>query len=291
VLSLTPPAAAEQIRILHDSLGIEQSSARHVVDALGVMSQEAGGMFWLIRAVRELVNEKAFTPTPRGFALRADFVKRGQLPVPAAMRSKLTEALRTSGDYQPILECAALMGEKFNVNDLAECLGLDRLKLLQILRHLECELQLVRDVPSDHECYAFSSTFMLAIVREELGVSADSKTGIPSKIARELHARIARVLEKRAPRTAQLAYTIARHYFDAGATYADKSVEHCLAAARLAEKRRDFGEARKFLAMAEQSARLAKSRIDVARERKELEAAEAGANGKKPKRAHRAERH
>ena len=290
VLSLTPPSAADQVRILHDSLGIEISSARHVVAALGVMSQEAGGMFWLIRALRELVNENAFVPTPRGFALRPEFLKRGQLPVPAAMRSKLTEALRTSGDYQPILECAALMGEKFNVNDLAECLGLDRLKLLQILRHLERELQLVRDVPSDHECYAFSSTFMLAIVREELGVSADSKTGTPSKIARELHARIAHVLEKRTPRTAQLAYAIARHYFDAGATYADKSVEHCLAAARLSEKKRDFAEARTFLAMAEQSARLAKSRIDVSRERKELATAEAGANGKKAKNTHRSER-
>ncbi len=289
VLSLTPPSAADQIRILHDSLGIDISSARHVVDALGVISEEAGGMFWLIRALRELVNENALISTPRGFALRPDFVKRGQLPVPAAMRSKLTEALRTSGDYQPILECAALMGEKFNVNDLAECLGLDRLKLLQILRLLERDLQLVRDVPSDHECYAFSSTFMLAIVRDELGASADSKTGTPSKIARELHARIARVLEKRTPRTVQLAYAIARHYFDAGATYSAKSVEHCLAAARLAEKKRNFDDARKFLVMAEQSSRLAKSRIDVSRERKELAAAEAGANGKKAKSTRRSE--
>jgi hypothetical protein len=176
------------------------------------------------------------------------------------------------------------------VSDLAECLGLERLKLLQILRHLECELQLVRDVPTDHDCYAFSSTFMLAIVREELGVSTDDRTGSPSKIARELHARIARVLEKRTPRTAQLAFSIARHYFDAGQPYAAKSVEHCLAAARLAETKHDFSEARKFLAMAEQSARLARNRIDVSNERKHLDAEEAGSNGKKSRTGQRAPR-
>src|SRR5207245_1862162 len=69
ILSLTPPSQGEQIRFLENSLGIEKASARRLVNALGVMGQEAGGMFWLIRAVREVVDENAFEATERGFAL------------------------------------------------------------------------------------------------------------------------------------------------------------------------------------------------------------------------------
>jgi hypothetical protein len=277
ICSLTPPSVAEQIRILDRSLGIEKSSARRLINALGVLSHETGAMFWLIRAVRELASDNAFTPTPRGFVLKSQYLRPGRLPVPAAMRAQLAQALRASGQYQPVLECAALLGEKFRVDELAECLSLDRLKLLQILRHLDQELQLVRDLPHDPDCYAFSSTFMLEIVREELGVGrvrSQLKT-VPSKIAREWHARIASVLEQREPRTSQLAYRIAQHYFAAGTAYAAQSMTHCLAAARIARKQRAFPDARRYLVMAEQSARWAQKTGDFAAERRRIDADEA----------------
>lgn len=235
-------------------------------------------MFWLIRAVSQLVADKALEATPRGFALRSQFSKRGPLPVPAAMRAKLVESLRASGQYQPVMECAALLGEKFRVDDLAECLGMDRLKLLQILRHLEQDFQLVRDIPSDPEHYTFSSTFMHEIVRDELG-SGGGGSGAPappSKIARELHARIAAVLERRTPRTANLAFAIAQHYFDAGQPHAPQAIEHCLAASGLARRKRAFVEARRYLAMAKQAANLAKQPLDLTEERRRLQAEEAG---------------
>ena len=276
VVSLAPPSAVEQVRFLDASLGIEEASARHLVSALGVMSQEAGGMFWLIRAVGELASENAFSVTPRGFVLRPKYLKGGQLPVPAAMRAKLAGLLRSAGGYQPVVECAALLGEKFRVDELAECLDLDRLKLLQILRQLEHDLQLVRDLPTEQEYYAFSSTFMLEIVQEELGVGTARSNGkAPSKIARELHARIAGVLERRSPRTPELAYRIAYHYHRAGAAYAAQSAEHCLAAAAVARRKQAFRDARRYLSMAEQAARLVHRRIDFARERELIDAEEA----------------
>src|SRR4029077_3248388 len=48
VFTLTPPSADEQIRILQRSLGIESGTARRLVEALGIMCEESGGMFWLI---------------------------------------------------------------------------------------------------------------------------------------------------------------------------------------------------------------------------------------------------
>lgn len=276
VYSLTPPTEAEQIRFSNNLLGIENATARRLVEALGVMSHEAGSMFWLLRSVRELMTENAFVATDRGFALRPQYLQRGKLPVPAAMRVKLVESLRASGQYQPVLECAALLGERFRVSDLAECLGLDRLHLLQILRHFDRELQLVRDIPSDEDCYRFSSTFMLEIVREELGIaSVESTVKTPvSKIAREFHARIAAVLECRQPRTPDLAYAIARHYYEAGTAHATKSVEYCLAAAQTARKQHALNDARRFLKMAERTARVAKKAFDFAHEHELIDAEE-----------------
>ncbi len=147
VLSLTPPTSAAQVGILERSLGIERVTAGQIVNALGIMSQEAGAMFWLMRAVQELVGENAFVPTPRGFVLRPQYARPGQMPVPTGMREKLTKVLGASGEYQPIVECAALLGEKFEIDDLAECLVMDGLKLLQVLRHLEEELQLCAMFP------------------------------------------------------------------------------------------------------------------------------------------------
>src|SRR4029079_14763054 len=133
VIALTPPSPLEQVQFLEEHLGIESGSAKYIVHALGVMGQEAGGMFWVLRAVRELVVAEAFTPAPRGVTLEGRFLKRGRLPAPAAMRARLAETMKASGKFRPVVECAALMGEKFRVDDLAECLGLDRLNLLQIL--------------------------------------------------------------------------------------------------------------------------------------------------------------
>ena len=277
VYSLTPPPATEQIRFLINILGIENGTARRLVEALGVMSREAGAMFWLLRSVRELAVENAFVSANGGFALRSQYLQRGKLPVPAAIRLKLAESLRASGQYQPVVECAALLGEKFRVDDLAECLGLDRLNLLQILRHLDQELQLVRDIPSNEDCYAFSSTFMLEIVREELGiarVASTAKTHV-SKIARELHARIAVVLERRKPRTPELTYAIARHYSQAGTACAAKSAEYCLAAAQVARRQHASNEARRYLTMAEQSARVARLSFDFVHEHGRIDAEEA----------------
>ncbi|MCC7419974.1 MAG: AAA family ATPase [Planctomycetaceae bacterium] len=276
---ISPPSSADQVRILEGSLGIERGSARRLVQAMGVLGDQAGGMFWLIRAVQELISNDGLVTTSRGFTLKKQYLKRGQLPVPAAMRTSLAEALRASAEYRPVLECAALLGEEFRVEDVADCLKMDRLELLQILRHLDQELHLVRDLPHDQECYAFSSAFVLDIVREDLGIGGSSNRP-PSKIARELHARIGQVLECRTPRTAELVFRIARHFSRAGASWSERAVEHCRAAARIARLKRDFKEARRFLSMAENSSRRARRPLNLRHERLLVDAAEAHASGR-----------
>lgn len=275
IYTFTSPTTADQVRILEQSLGIEKHTAGHLIGALGAMSQEDAGMFWVLRAVREAALDGAFVNGPRGFTLRKRYLTRQRLPMPTEMRTKLEESLRGAGPHQPVLECAALLGEQFRVDDLAECLGLDRLTLLQVLRHLDRDLQLVRDVPADPECYMFSSTFLYETVREELGDGGTrSRKAQPTKLASEYHARIARTLEGRTPRTRALSYRIGQHYFQAGAAHAASAADFCLAAARAARKEHAFKNARRYIAMAEQAARQAGKTLDLDDERRRIDNAE-----------------
>ena len=122
--------------------------------------------------------------------------------------------------------------------DLAECLGIDRLNLLQVLRHLDQKLGLVRDVPADEDRYAFRrrSCSKLFAINWELGNRQSKGELLLLKIARELHARIAAMFERRSPRTAELAYSIAQHYYAAGSAFASQTLDACIHAARAARK-------------------------------------------------------
>lgn len=279
-LTIEPPSVAEQIHFLQSQFGIEQKSAQRLVRALGVMSEESGNIFWLVRAVGQLVAEDGLLPGTDGFKLRSTYLRDKQLPVPEAIRAKLGAALRDSGQYRPVLECAALLGKKFRVDDVADCLGMDRLLLLQILRHLDQELQLVKDVVNDEECYAFSSEFMLEIVREELGVGSGPSiaTRPASKIARELHARIAAVLERRQPRTPQLVCDIARHFHAAGKAYAVKCADYAIAAAETARRQLAFQAARAYLTLAEEGARFTHRSAEIGELLASIETEEANVN-------------
>ena len=252
-VSLSLPSEAEQIRVLTNSLNLEPISAKHIVKALGVMGQEPGGMYWILRSVRELLDDNALTLTSRGFVLNEKLLQAGQLPVPHKMRDRLIASLRASGDSLRILECAALLGSRFRVSDVAECLKMDRLNLLESLRKLDRDSQLVRDVPLDQECYEFSSSFLHEVLREELGVapSKSRKQSAPSKIARELHARIAEMMQRRSPRPNLVTYAVAEHFFEAGEAYVSQCIEACQLAIEVAGKAGDQANVERFTAMDE----------------------------------------
>ncbi len=250
-VTLSLPSELDQIRVLTSSLNIEPISAKQIVTALGVMGQEPGGMYWVLRALRELVDDSSLSPTPRGFVLSQKLLQSGQLPVPLKMRDRMIASLHASGDSLRILECAALLGSRFRVSDVADCLGIDRLDLLETLRRLDRDSQLVRDVPLDEECYEFSSSFLHEVLREELGVSRSRsrKQSGPSKIAREMHGRIAEMMKKRSPRPKQATYAIAEHFFEAGEAYHSQCIEACHVAVEVARKTGDEPTVQRFTSM------------------------------------------
>ena len=215
----------------------------------------------------ELIDAGAFEISDNGFALRAEFLATRQLPVPADLRSELAARLRGSAQDQAVAECAALLGARFRVSDLSDCLAVDRLDLLRTLSRFEHELRICRDVVDDDDLYAFSSAFMLEVVRAEFGIVAlDRPQAKPAKIVQELHARIASTLENRARKDAALLYALAEHYYGAGNRYAQKCVEFGLLAVRAARSQFAYDHARNRLRQIAAAARQLGQTEELARE-------------------------
>jgi hypothetical protein len=273
VMPLNTPSRVEQVAILTEAFGIEPSSAQRIVDALGVLGDEPGGLFWLFQSVRELASAGTLQPTERGFAFRDD---AESLPVPADLRRTLAEKLHASNDQKLILRSAALLGEVFSVTTLAETLELDRLELLETLRQLEQTAHLVCDVPNDDDRYAFSSAFMFETVRDEL-VAPRVAGQRPPKLIQELHSRIASALERRGD--PKLIFALARHWSLAGDRHAAKSFDCCLLAARQARAAFTFDEARRWLSLAERSAQIAGKPFDAALEKLRIDCDESHVTG------------
>lgn len=238
IVTMPPPNSRRQRQILTKSLGFSPATAKRIVDALGRLGDEPGGMFWLLRAVHELLEQRAVTMTSRGFSLKRSQLKGDRLPIPDSMRQELLAQLKALDSHRSLLECAALLGEKFSVSDLAECLCMDRLDVLRSLRTLEEREQMVRDLPADPDYFVFSSSFVLEVLREELHPPTNNaeQRPQPTKLAREWHLRIASVLERRSPRTYQLLSDLAQHYAAAGRGHERQALEYCLSAARMATR-------------------------------------------------------
>jgi len=282
IFSVAVPGPEEQVAILSNRLRVEADSARKIVDSLRVITQEPGGLFWLGRAVTELVDAGAMQSTDQGFALRGGFLAAGKLPVPSELRQLLAAKLRESSQHEFVLECAALLGEEFRVGDVAETLGIDRLELLQVLRQLEDKQRILHDMPEGDDLYTFSSPFILEVIRQEFGIDAADGTSeqIP-KIVRELHARLAAALERRDDRSAAVTYAIARHYSCAGARHARKTSACCLRAARLARREFAYQDARRFLDMALKCPGSAEEKTALSRESLLIDGDEAHVTGRR----------
>jgi hypothetical protein len=245
----------DQIGMLRDSLGIEEASARHIVEALGSLVAEPGGLFWLGRCVVELTCANAFQVLQPGFALRSEYLAGDKTPLPTDLRNELSRRLRESHREHLIVACAALLGEEFRINDLAEALAIDRLELLQILGRLEHEPRILRDLPAKDQYFAFCSTFMFQVVRQEFGIdSRETRQANPGKLVQELHSRIAKMLQARGQESPAEIFALARHYHDAGSSYSAQTYSCGLKAARAAVDQAAFDDARRYLEWARTAA-------------------------------------
>ena len=253
--------------LLATSLGLKREVARTVVGKVGKGTAEKGGLFWLFRVVAYLAGKGFFKKTEKGFTWSEQYKGTDNLPIPDDFQAALEEQLNKVPQYRSLLECATCLGLELSAEILAESISVPRLELLQALDRIEDETGILYDVRESDDVYAFSSSFMLEILRKKMRISERGpKAKDVPQLIREYHARVAASLEKTLKRSSTKLYEVAKHYYASGANHAEKGLEYCLKAAHTARNEFLYDQARHYVDMAGECAEVLKRDVEMEQE-------------------------
>jgi tetratricopeptide (TPR) repeat protein len=279
---LTFPTHERQVQILTQGVGLSGATAEQIVARLGSPTVEQGGLFWLLQVVANFARAGVLVPTDDGFAL-PDGKWPEDIFIPDEMRDILVDQLRRFPEYRMILECAACAcdAREFSASVVAEALDRSRLQLLADLDRIDRDTSILYDVRERDDVFAFQSSFMLDVVRDELRIvhRGPASADVPQMI-REYHARLGTVLEQRLETSRAGTYVVANHYYAAGAPFADRGIKYCLEAARASCAVLDFDAAENYLQRAAECAQLVGQSSTVEAERLDIECRRAHLTGR-----------
>jgi hypothetical protein len=276
VLSLRPLSVQEREELLVASLGIERESTRTITGALG---KDGENLHWLIEIVRQLADGDELQAGPGGLQLQ---LSPSQIAsrVPHSYRRTISRAVPEVGVHRDVLECAACIGEDFQVSQLAAGLQMERLEVIRCLRRLEQDTSLVSDNRTRDEVYCFRSPAVLEVLQDVLEISNGGPlaTDVP-QIVREYHARLAQAYAAEISENPGFVYDVANHYYSAGRRHAGRATQALVSAARAASRQLQFGSARRYLEMAAECASLSSDGVDLELENLRVDARQAHVEG------------
>jgi len=254
IVILNPLQDNEKELILSDGLGFEPNLSRQLFASFGKISNQKGELFFLLSALNELSREGAFIKGKSGYTLSANYKSVDQLPIPGSFSDSVLEQIHRIPEHKMIVECAACVGLEFEVEILANSLGMNRLELLCSLNTIEEKTDLLYDVGEFDDIYAFRSSAVLEVIRKNYKIYnyGPLNPQIP-QIIRECHARLATVLKNK---KGSSVFDIANHFYAAGQLHADKAIEYCIKGAHSAAGLFQHENARKYLAMAKECAEI-----------------------------------
>jgi tetratricopeptide (TPR) repeat protein len=214
-------------------------------------SDTRGQLFWLFQLVVHIAQNDLFEPDSSGKFRIKKWV--GEIPVPNDMKEGIRTQFENQPEYKPVLECAACLGMEFQASVLSESLNTGRMELLRILKEIEAQTGMIKDVREADDLFKFQSSLILEVVREQMSISGKGpKAEDVPQIVREYHAQVATALERDPDLAKGRMFDIANHYFAAGAIYANKAYVHCRKAAHASSSMYDFSKAEKYLDKAEE---------------------------------------
>jgi Cdc6-like AAA superfamily ATPase len=247
------PGIYQSRKILTDSLNIDEKSAERILNRTGDLSKsdKRGQLFWLFQLVVHIAQNDLFEPDNSGRFRIKKWV--GEIPVPNNMKDSIRTQFENQPEYKPVLECAACLGMEFQASILSESLNTGRMELLRVLKDIEAQTGMIKDVREADDLFKFQSSLILEVVREQMSISGQGpKAEDVPQIVREYHVRVASALERDPESAKGRMFDIANHYYAAGAKYTDKAYYHCRKAAHASSSMYDFSKSEAYLDKAEE---------------------------------------
>ncbi len=252
IVELNPLQDSEKEMILNKGLGFEEGLCHDLLKSFGNIASKQGEMFFLLSTLGELAREVAFKKGDFGYVLSEKYKTVDQLPIPDSFADSVMEQLQRISKERMIVECAACSGLEFKVEVLVKSLEMSRLELLCSLNRIETETDIIYDVGEFDDIYAFRSSAVLEVIRNNLKIYnyGPLNPKVP-QIIREYHSRLADVLENK---KGSSVFDIAGHYYAAGKLYADKAIEYCIKSTHSAAGLFQHDNACRYLEMAKECA-------------------------------------
>jgi len=199
-----------------------------------LFDQTEGNPFFVLEVLKLLRDKGALSKDEAGW--RVD-ERLAEFEIPPGVFDVIARRVEDVGEEQrDLLDCAAVLGQRFDLSILVAVLGGSRLDLLKRLRVLEQRYQLVA---SDNGRYRFTHSKIQEMLYQEL----------PPDLRREYHLTIARCIEELHPYALeQVIYDLAHHYFKGG--NGEKALLYSLKAADRAERSYALDEALQFYLVA-----------------------------------------
>ena len=222
----------DRIELLEDTIGLDSTSA-HLLDEAVTDREGKSNLAWLFTLV-EAVARSGQVVFDEG-SYRVTVAAGEQLPIPDNFRKILGQTYDALGrDDQEILRIAACLGYSFNIEVIARVLERSRLEVISELEEIGEATGIVEDDLSSDDVFKFVSTQRYLALRDHLGIKDAHPRERISQLLRDLHLRIARVLEEMMEERKADVADVAKHYWASGQRDLTNALRFCRMAARSA---------------------------------------------------------
>jgi len=196
-----------------------------------IFKESGGSPLFAVETLRMLVSEGRLVLNDGTWKMTAG----GEMHIPRTIQQVISRRMdKLSKEQRRILECASVIGERFDASLLTESLAIDELHLLDELEALSKSFQLV---VWDNSNYKFTHAKIRDVTYDE----------VPKPKRVELHKRVGLSLEKRLPDNSLLG-ALSWHFDQAQAK--DKCIKYSLLAGKYCSAKKAITEAKSLYLLA-----------------------------------------
>lgn len=226
----------ERLDMMQRALGFDERSARMLDEAVTDREGKAN-IGWLLMLIEAVARSGQVIYDERATLYRLTVEDSADLPVPENLKKIVGASYdKLEREDQELVRVAACLGYSINLEVLARVVERHRLEVIERLETISELTGLVEDDLSSDDYFKFVSTQRYLAIRDFLGIKDAHPRERQSQLLRDLHLKIARVMELLISARHTTLADVAHHYWLAGLRDLGKALHYCKLASRAARE-------------------------------------------------------